>query len=70
VSGKNSLVAAPAFVPRLLNVKQAAQYLGTTVSCMRTLVWNERIKSVRLGQRLLFDRQDLDKFVDDQKDAA
>jgi excisionase family DNA binding protein len=47
--------------PRLFAIKPAAAYLGTTVWCMRKLVWEKKLPHVRLGHRLLFDRADLDK---------
>lgn len=50
--------------PRLLDVKGAAQYLSTTIWCVRSLVWEKKLPSIRLGKKILFDRQDLDKFVD------
>ncbi len=49
---------------RLLNVKQAASYLGTTVWQIRSLTWDKKLAGIRLGQRLLFDVKELDKFVD------
>jgi len=55
---------------RLLTVRQAAQYLATTVWCMRSRAWNKEVPSIRLGKRLLFDRQDLDAFVAAKKRAA
>ena len=55
---------------RLLNVKEAAAYLGVTVFFMRTLAWEKRVTPLRLGQRMLFDVQDLDAFVDAQKKSA
>jgi excisionase family DNA binding protein len=56
--------------PRLLDMRGAAAYLSATVWCMRSLVWNKQIKSIKLGKKILFDRADLDKFVDGMKDAA
>jgi len=56
--------------PRLLGVKDAAHYLGSTVWFVRSLVWNGDIPSCRMGKRLLIDRQDLDSFVDRQKERA
>jgi excisionase family DNA binding protein len=57
--------------PRLLDVKGAATYLSTTVWCVRSLVWEKKLPSIRLGKKILFDRQDLDKFVESlKKDAA
>jgi excisionase family DNA binding protein len=56
----------------MLNIKQAALYLGTTTSVMRRLVWEKRLPKFMLGQRLLFDVQDLDGFIvaEKQKLAA
>jgi excisionase family DNA binding protein len=56
----------PVVEPRLLDVKGAACYLGTTIWQMRTLVWSKKIRHVRIGKRILFDRADLDKFADEQ----
>ena len=55
---------------RLLNDEQAAKYLGTTRWCMRSLAWEKKLPTVRLGKRLLFDRQDLDAFIAAKKCAA
>jgi excisionase family DNA binding protein len=52
---------------RLLNVKEASVYLGVTVFFMRTLAWDKRVPKLRLGQRDLFDVQDLDAFVAAEK---
>jgi excisionase family DNA binding protein len=61
-------VSTPA--PRLLGVQQAAAYLGTTTWMVRKLVWAREISHIRLGQRLLFDILDLNKFVESQKIEA
>ena len=53
--------------PRLLGVREAAAYLGSTVWAIRTLVWEEQIPYIRIGKRLLIDRADLDNFVDRHK---
>jgi len=64
-------VTSPEVVqPRLLRVNEAAKYLSTTVWCIRTLVWAKKIPSVTLGKRLLFDRADLDRYVDELKKVA
>ena len=52
---------------RLLNVKQAAQYLGATTWFVRTLGWEKKVPIIQLGNRWLFDRADLDMFVDQAK---
>jgi excisionase family DNA binding protein len=56
--------------PRLLDIKAAAAYLGSTVWQMRTLIWEKKVPHVKLGRRFLFDRTDLDKFIDSLKEAA
>jgi len=53
-----------------LNVKQAAAYIGATVWFMRTLVWEKEIPSVMFGNRLLFDRADLDRLVEQRKERV
>ena len=65
---KAEVTSAPA--PRLLDVKRAAAYLGTTTWQIRKLVWAREIAHVRLGQRLLFDINDLNRFVESQKILA
>jgi excisionase family DNA binding protein len=50
---------------RLLSAKEAAVYLGLS---HRTLwAWAQQgiITVVRLGRRVLFDREDLDKMIED-----
>lgn len=56
--------------PRLLTVKAAAAYLSTTVWFVRTLVYEKKVPHLRLGNRIVFDRVDLDKFVEDLKRSA
>jgi len=55
---------------RLLTVSEAAKYLSTTPRYMRTLAWRKELPTVRLGKRLLFDKQDLDAFIAEKKCAA
>jgi excisionase family DNA binding protein len=55
----------PAVVePRLFSIKATAAYLSATVWFVRTLVWEKKIPSVRFGHRLVFDRADLDAYVE------
>jgi excisionase family DNA binding protein len=67
---KSVALVRPQEPPRLLRVEEAAKYLSTTPWFIRSLVWAKSIPHVRLGKRILFDRADLDKFIDDQKKAA
>jgi excisionase family DNA binding protein len=64
---KTNAVAVPVSAPRLLDIKNAAHYLSTSVWQMRQLVWSKQIPNVRLGHKILFDRADLDKFVEAAK---
>lgn len=55
---------------RLYTAKEAAVYLGLS---HRTLwAWAQQgvITVVRLGRRVLFDRQDLDKLIENRTDWA
>jgi excisionase family DNA binding protein len=66
---KKGPVLSPAG-PRLLTVAAAALYLSTTVWQIRTLGWERRLPTVKLGNRFLFDVRDLDAFVESQKSPA
>jgi len=56
--------------PRLLTVKAAAQYLSTTIWCIRNLAWERKVPHVRLGKRILLDKADLDRYIESQKVKA
>jgi excisionase family DNA binding protein len=64
---KRTASVAPDVTPRLLNLKSAAMYLSSTVWFLRTLVWNRQISFLKLGNKYLFDKKDLDAFVERQK---
>ena len=51
--------------PRLLSLRQAAQYLGVTGWQMRTLAWNGVIPVVQFpnGWKKYFDIDDLDEVI-------
>jgi excisionase family DNA binding protein len=62
------MASSQAITPRLLNFKQAAEYLGCAVWQLRQLEWAGKLPSVRgLGKKILFDIQDLDKLVEKRK---
>jgi len=63
-------LSAPAVQPRMLTVKEAAAYLGSTIWFVRELVWGRKVRSLKFGKRIVFDRADLDAFVEQQKLAA
>ena len=59
---------SPTNAPRLLGVKEAAEYLGgISVWTVRTLGWNGEIPEVKIGRRTLFDREDLDRYIEQSK---
>ena len=53
--------------PRGLRVKEAAAYIGTTVFFVRDAVWKNELPAMKLGRRLIIAREDLDRFLDEQK---
>jgi excisionase family DNA binding protein len=49
---------------RLLNVRQAADYLGTTAASLYTKVWRREISFIKLGRSVRFDVKDLDALIE------
>jgi excisionase family DNA binding protein len=56
--------------PRMLAAPAAAAYLGIGTFALRHLHWDGKVRGVFIGRRLLFDKNDLDKYVDALKRAA
>lgn len=53
---------------RLLNIDEAASYLGRTPGALRMLIFRGAIPIVRLGdRRVQLDRVDLDRLIDSSK---
>jgi excisionase family DNA binding protein len=48
---------------QLIDIRQASKLLGISVLTLRTWVGARKIPFVRLGRRVLFDRQDLAVWV-------
>lgn len=55
--------------PRLLPLKQAAEYLGLTTWAMRERIWAGQIPVVRFpgGRKMYVDRNDIDRFIECHK---
>jgi Helix-turn-helix domain len=53
--------------PRLLDVRQAAVYLGRTDKAVRHMQANGSLRPVKLDDRVQFDRKDLDVFIENSK---
>ncbi len=49
--------------PRLLNLKQSAEYLSAHEWALRQMVRKRQIPHVRIGRGYLIDRLDLDAFI-------
>ena len=52
---------------RLISVEDAARYLGVQKSTIYSWAWRRKIPSVKMGRRLLFDREDLDQLIESGK---
>jgi excisionase family DNA binding protein len=52
---------------RLLNVQEAAKFLGTTAKTMYSMVWRREIVFVKIGRSLRFDLRDLEQLIETAK---
>ncbi len=52
---------------RLLNVRDAARYLGTTPATLYTKIWRREIPFVKFGRSVRFDLKDLDALIERSK---
>jgi excisionase family DNA binding protein len=50
-----------------MNIKAAAAYIGANVWFLRNLIWNREIAFLKLGNRYVFDKKDLDRYVENNK---
>jgi excisionase family DNA binding protein len=49
---------------RLLDVRQAAKFLGTTEKTLYSRVWKREIVFVKIGRSLRFDLRDLEALIE------
>jgi excisionase family DNA binding protein len=49
---------------RLLNVREAARFLGTTERAVYAKVWKRQIVFVKIGRSLRFDLRDLEQLIE------
>ena len=54
---------------RLLSLNDTAAYLGVSPWTVRELQWKGKLPRVRISHRLLFDRGDLDRLIEREKDT-
>jgi excisionase family DNA binding protein len=52
---------------RLLNVREAARFLGTTPKTLYTMAWRRDILFVKIGRSLRFDVRDLEQMIEQAK---
>jgi excisionase family DNA binding protein len=52
---------------KMLDVNGAANYLGMSTSFVRNLVVQRSVPHYKLGKRVMFRREDIDRFVDENK---
>lgn len=55
---------------RLLSYAHAAEYLGISLRGMKELAADGKIRKVQIGARVLFDRSDLDAYVERAKKVS
>lgn len=55
---------------RMLSYALAATYLGISLRGMKEIAAKGEVLKVQIGARVLFDREDLDAFIDRKKRAA
>ena len=53
--------------PRLLDVTQAALYIGRSPSAVRYMEKHGQLPCVRSDRRIFFDIRDLDRWIEDNK---
>jgi excisionase family DNA binding protein len=53
--------------PALLNVKEAAVYLGRSEQSVQHLIFEKELPVVRVGRRVHLDRRDLDTWIERNK---
>ncbi len=51
---------------RGLRLSEAARYSGATLWFLRTAIWEGRLKSIKLGKRIIILREELDRFLNAQ----
>ena len=67
---RDELSACPPIQPRLLDAKQAGHYISRPETMVRKLARERKIRVSSSDSRLLFDRRDLDSFIEREKEAG
>jgi excisionase family DNA binding protein len=58
----------PPLIKRLLTVREAAAYIGRTEQALQHLIHKRQILVVRRGRRVHLDRNDLDRWIEENKE--
>ena len=53
---------------RLLNLHRACKYIGLSYWTVREMISRGELSFVRVGRRILIDRQDLDHWIEEKKE--
>lgn len=62
--------ALPTVQRRLLPYQDAAHYLGISLRAMKYLAAEGAVPKVTIGHRVLFDKEDLDAYIERIKRAS
>lgn len=54
-------------LPRLYDIKKAAQYMGCSIWTARTLIWNGSLPYIKFGRKYFVDVQDINRFIEKEK---
>jgi excisionase family DNA binding protein len=49
---------------RLLNIKEAARFLGTTDKTLYSKIWRREIPFIKIGRSVRFDVRDLEALIE------
>jgi excisionase family DNA binding protein len=53
--------------PRLLNIKDAAEYLGAHPWAIRQMIRSRELPHIKIGRAHMIDRFDLDRYIEENK---
>ena len=56
--------------PKQLNVRELAQYLGVCERTIRNLVYERKVPFFRIGQRVLFRLEAIDRWIDEREELC
>jgi excisionase family DNA binding protein len=66
--GKKMNAVPSRIMKRLYTVEEAGMYLGRSDWSVRRLIWDGLLPQVKVGRRVQVDIQDLDEFIEHNKE--